>query len=199
MREEQITFEEFSQANRGTQVIHLVDSLTQLGPLARARLEGISECWRIAIEHTNDLDVIRRAHLVRYKPNSQGDSGWEYAGSVPYTVEEYASVLSNANPSEYASISDLAQSMEKALLKDIVLVAAHDIGLNKRIIVDGVHRSTGLVLLSNRVPGCLIQLLAGGHKVSIVELRSRWAHVLYPCDFLEFHRKAPNAFCHIRT
>src|SRR5574337_948916 len=190
MREERIHFEEFCRANQQSRVVQLVTSLTQLGPTASARLESISECWRMTIENMRDLNVIKQAHLVRYRPNSRGEVGWEHAGSLPYTVEEYASVLPAANPSEYARISSLAQSMERDLSQDVELTVAHDTALRRRIIVDGVHRSTALVLLSGTTPGRFMRCLVGPHKVSIVELRSRWAHVLYPCDFLEFHRQS---------
>jgi hypothetical protein len=190
MREERISLEEFCRANRLTRVVHLLTFLARLGPAAIARLDRITECRRFRIQHINDLDIINKVHLVRYKPNSRGEIGWEYTGSLPYTVEEYASVLPNVNPSEYASISSLAHSMEKSLLEDVVLTIAHDTGLRRRIIVDGVHRSTALVLLSRTNMGLLARLLAGPHEVTIVELRSGWAHVLYPCDFLEFHRQS---------
>jgi len=186
MREERIALGEFRNANRSTRVFQLVEYLLQSGPAAAARLGDIGECWRITIEHIKDLDLVKGAHLVRYRPNSRGEAGWEYPGSLLYTVEEYASADPTINPAENINIRNLASSMDKGLSRDVVLTAAYDTGLGKRIIVDGVHRSTALILLSRSNPSGLNSLLAGTHKVSIVEFRSRWAHVLYPCDFFEF-------------
>lgn len=169
-----------------TQVIQLVELLRQRGLTAVARLDAIGECWRMTIERIEDLDEVRRAHLVRYKPNSSGEAGWYYPGSLPYTVDEYASAVPTISPREYAKIRSLASSIENGLSQDVVLMAAKDTSLDRRVIVDGVHRSTALILLSRANSAGLAHLLASNYKVSIVEFRSRWAHVLYPCDFLEF-------------
>ena len=189
MREERISLAEFRQANQSTHVIHLVESLGQLGPAAAARLEDLSECWRVTVEEIGDLDLVKEAHLVRYKPNADGKAGWEHPGSLPYTVDEYTQAVPIINPPEYEKIRTLVSSMESGLSQGVVLIAALDTTLDKRVIVDGVHRSTGLVLLSKTNPVGLTGLLTGIYKVSVVEIRSKWAHVLYPCDFLELYEQ----------
>lgn len=190
MQEEPISLAQFCEANQSTHVIHLVEFFRTLGPAAAARLEDVCKCWQMTVEEVGDLDLVKKAHLVRYKPNVEGKAGWEYSGSLPYTVDEYAQAVPIINPPEYGKIQALVSSMKSGLSKDVVLVAALDTALDKRVIVDGVHRSTGLVLLSKTNPAALAELLASTYKVGVVEIRSKWTHVLYPCDFLEFCKQS---------
>lgn len=180
------TADDFQAANAQTGCINLLSLAGQQGGMAP--LPEIAEFWAGRFETVEDLDLLKPAFVVRYKLNSNGQAGWQYSGSANYTAEEYAEAVrkGETNLAERKKILALAASLRSGLTKDIVLTTVLDNSLGVRLIVDGLHRATALNLLDRQNPSELSRLLTSKFQIMIIELRSRWAHVLYPFDFLDF-------------
>jgi hypothetical protein len=179
------TADDFFAANTQTRCINLLSLAAQqegMAPLSR-----IAEFWRGRFETLEDIDLLRRAHVVRYKANSDGKGGWQHSGSSNFTTEEYIETVRSGKVDwkERRDIFGLVELLKEGLNTDVTLTAVVDNTLGARLIVDGLHRAGALILMRNENPGELKRLLASTYKVSIIELRSRWAHILYPFDFLD--------------
>jgi hypothetical protein len=125
--------------------------------------------------------------MVRYKQNSNLQSGWQYPGSSNFTVDEYVKAIQEQeeDPAMIQKILELEDSLRKGVSEDIIFTGARDESLKARILVDGNQRATALVLLLKKNPLALRSIMSSKYTVQMLELRSRWAHVIYPCDFLE--------------
>lgn len=186
MTEEAATFQDFFDANSQSHCINLIPVFAQNNGIAR--LLDIASCWRVTFETPEDLAALRASYIVWYKQNEYGQAGWQYRGSSNFTVDGYSAAVKAgiADPKKAQKIRALQESLRKdGLSEDIILVAALDSWLNARIIGDGNHRAIALTLILNETPNDLKSILASKHKVLMLELRSRWAHILYPCDFLD--------------
>lgn len=180
VKEEPTTINEFLAVSSQTRCINLIRSLPLHGCIDR--LTELANFSRFTVEDVEDLDLLKTTYLVRYKPNSQGQAGWQYLGSENYTVDEYTTAIQEEK--DKLDIQTLVDSLRRGLQEDIVVIAAQDYTLNARIIVDGNHRAVALARLMREDPTALRNILSSSHKILILELRSKWAHVIYPCDFL---------------
>jgi len=185
MREEPASVNEFVEANSQTHCINLVRTFVEADAIAR--LSEVSSFWRVTFEEATDLDVLKTTYMVRYKQNSNLQSGWQYPGSLNFTVDEYVEAIREelADPEMIQKILELENSLRKGLSENMILTGAWDESLKARILVDGNHRATSLVLLLKKNPLALRSIMSSKYTVQMLELRSRWAHVIYPCDFLE--------------
>jgi hypothetical protein len=181
-----VTADHFLLANTHTRCIQIVSTIVRDG--GKGRLCEIAEFFEGRLENGNDSNFLGSAYIARYKSNLSGQSGWQYSGSSNYTVKEYADLVQSEgrNWQEGREILDLADSLTSGLDRDIVITAVLDSSLDVRLIVDGLHRATAMAVIDATEPMKLERLFESSHRVSIIELRSRWTHVLYPCDFLEF-------------
>ena len=192
MRWELSTAEVFCDANLQTQCFNLINVAMRDGGVVP--FSAMATFWRGTFETIGDFDVLKTAYIVRYKPNSKGQGGWQYPGSSNYTAYEYAEVVraGKIDWKERAEILGLAELLKEGLSQDVTLTTAMDTMLDARVVVDGCHRATALALMLRDTTSELTKLLASAHKLQIVELRSRWGHVLYPCDFLDLSaRRGP--------
>ena len=185
MREELASVEEFVEANSQTRCINLVRTFVQHDAIAR--LSEVASFWRVTFEEATDLEDLKTTYMVRYKQNSNLQSGWQYPGSSNFTVDEYVKAIQEQeeDPAMIQKILELEDSLRKGLSEDITLTGARDESLKARILVDGNQRATALVLLLKNDPLALRSIVPSRYRVQMLELRSRWAHVIYPCDFLE--------------
>jgi len=181
-----VTADHFQSANTQTRCIQNVSTIVQHG--GTGRLCEIADFFQAKLETANDTNLFCSACIARYKPNLDGQAGWQYSGSSNYTVKEYSDLVQSKDGDwqEGREILDLADSLKSGLDRDIVITTVLDSSLDVRLIVDGLHRATALAVLSATEPAKLNKLFESMHKLSIIELRSRWAHLLYPCDFLDF-------------
>jgi hypothetical protein len=181
-----VTADDFQSANTQTRCIQIVSAIVQDG--GTGRLCEIAEFFQGNLEVGDDTKLLDSAYIARYKPNQHEQTGWQYTGSSNYTIKEFADLVQSKRRDfqEGKEILDLADSLRSGLEKDVVIATAVDSSLEVRLIVDGLHRATALAVLSATEPAKLKTIFESNHKVSIIELRSRWAHLLYPCDFLDF-------------
>ena len=185
MREEAATSQEFVEANSQTRCINLIPAYAQNDG---TRLLEIASFRRVTFETAEDLDVITTSYIVWYKQNLDGQAGWQCAGSPNFTVDEYSTAVQagTADPEKAQKIRAIVNSLKReGLLENIILTAALDSQLNARVIVDGNHRAIALAVVLREDLGDVRKLLASRCKVQMLELRSMWAHVLYPCDFID--------------
>lgn len=191
MKWEAAIAEDFCAANLQTRCFNLINVAIREGGVVP--FSAMATFRRGRFETVADFDVLKTAYIVRYKPNSKGQGGWQYPGSSNYTAYEYAEAVRAGKIAwkERAKILGLVELLKQGLNEDVTLTAATDTALEARVLVDGCHRATALALMLRETPTELTKLLALVHKVQIVELRSKWAHVLYPCDFLDLCARRP--------
>jgi hypothetical protein len=186
MREEAATCEEFVGANSQTSCINLMPVFAQNGGIAR--LLEIASFRRVTFETAEDLDAIATSHLVWYKQNPIGQAGWQYPGSQNFTVAEYSTAVQagTADSEKAQKINELVESLKReGLSEDIILISAEDSQLNARVIVDGNSRAVALTVMLREDHGDVGKLLKSQYKMQMLKLTSMWAHVLYPCDFMD--------------
>lgn len=185
MREELASVEEFVGANSQTRCINLVPTFVQHDAIAR--LSEVASFWRVTFEEATDIEVLKTTYMVRYKQNPNLQSGWQYPGSSNFTVDEYVKAIQEqeVDPAMIQKILELEGSLRKGLSEDMILTGARDESLKARIVVDGNHRAPALVLLLKKDLLALRSIMSSKYTVQMLELRSRWAHVIYPCDFLD--------------
>lgn len=181
---EQTTADVYRVANSQTDCWNLPWLAEKEGGLAP--MSEIARFWRGKFLAVEDLDYLSTAYIVRYKPNSDGKAGWQYSGAANYTVEEYAEAVRKGemDVAERKDILELVESLKEGPNRNIVLTTVLDNSLGVRVIVDGIHRATALALMRRENPSELEKLLLSTYQILMIELRSRWAHVLYPFDFL---------------
>jgi hypothetical protein len=186
------TAHNFYDANVQTACMNMIALAARNG--GRVALSSLAEFRRGILRDAADIDLVKTAHLARYKPNAYGAGDWQFPGSSNFTVEEYAQAVQNgtAEETERQKIFALIDSFtQRGLTNNIVLTTVFDIALDVRLIVDGFHRATALVILRNAASTHLEALFGSQHSIELIELQSKWAHMLYPCDFLHFCATAP--------
>jgi hypothetical protein len=185
MKWQNATADRFRTANAQTRCINIFPLFEREAALPRLS----PEFWQGNVETVEDFNLICTAYIARYRPNSDGKAGWQYPGSSNYTVSEYVSVVENGKPDwdEGKEFLQLMHSIKSGLKKDIIFTTIFDSSLGKRLIVDGLHRATAMALIRSKEPDKLCKLLASTYHLLVIELRSKWAHLLYPCDFLDLY------------
>ena len=173
---------------KGATVAKLTDYFLQGGQSGLDRLAQLATPQKLVVENVEDLSELKSWYLVWYKPNKKGEASWQYAGSENYTVAEYVAYVCSGNirPSDENRVNEIRQlrgKLENGLRKNIILVAAFDTKVNKRVIVDGCKRTIALSLVAKENLG---KVLASKYQVLVMELSSEWAHSLYPYDFIPF-------------
>ena len=181
MKQEPATFHDFIVANRATTCINLLPLLEKLGALSR--LSPLMKVEKRLLETDTDIENVKPLYLVWYKPNEMGETGWDKPNSVHYTVGEYSQLIATSQVQQ-PDILNLRDSLSRELSSDVTILTAYDTSLNREVIVDGCKRAVALTL------NCKSEITFSGGKYAIVLLRlvSKWAHIIYPCDFLPFLR-----------
>lgn len=174
---------DFLQANKQTRVFSLIPHMVQAGQTGLALLSEIAQFDTLTLEDAADMSVIKSSCLPWYKPNEQGYADWYIAGCKNYTVAEYADSIQRGE-TQNEDVKELKGSLEQGLCQDIVLVRVFDTTLNKGVIVDGCKRAVALALIAQQNKDDFSKLMNSDFSITIIELRSRLAHCLYPCDFL---------------
>lgn len=123
---------------------------------------------------------------ARFSANLDSSVGLSYTGSTPSRGRRVGWMQSQSDIWCYALTHDiLVRSLKsEGLLEDIILTVAEDSQLNARVIVDGNSRAVALAVMLMEDRGVIGQLLASRHRVQMLKLRSIWAHVVYPYDFI---------------
>lgn len=188
MRTEKAEIVDFLKADQRTTVIRLIPLLLQGGQSGLNRLSQIAAFRKLIFENQDDIEYLESSYLVWYKPNNRGEADWNRAGCENYTVAEYVDSILKGDVSR-GDIKNLVRSLKGGLNEDIVLALAFDTKLNKRVIVDGCKRAVALALIARQSREEFLKLLNSGFPVVMMEPRSRLAHCLYPCDFLDFCAK----------
>lgn len=216
MRTERATVSDFLNADqvvldanrrpvKGATVCKLTNYFRQGGQSGLDRLDQLAKFQRLIVENPKNFKELMSSYLVWYKPNKKGEAGWQYTGCKNYTVGEYVNYIRRDNirandKDTVEKIKELRRKLEGGLCKDIILVAAFDTELKKRVIVDGCKRVVALALIAAKNPATFSDLLGSKCKAVVMELRSRWAHSLYPCDFIPFLEECnPNIVGRSRT
>jgi len=182
MRTVNVSIGDFLQANQRATVIQLIPYLLQGGQSGYKLLSTIAACQRLFFDSPDDIQYIGGSYLVWYKPNQKGEANWNRAGCKNYTVAEYVNCILGGSVSR-PDINTLVSLLKGGLSQDVVLVVAFDTELDKRVIVDGCKRAVALALIARQSLGEFVKLLNSSFSITVMELKSRLAHVLYPCDF----------------
>jgi hypothetical protein len=180
------TADDFFAANAQTGCINLLSLAVREGGMVP--LSAIGEFWSGRFEAVEDInDYLTTAYIVRYKPNSEGKDGWQYSGSSNYSIDEYAEAIRTGKLDwkRRRDVLGLVDLLKEGLNADLIFTGVMDNSLGVRLIVDGVHRATALTLIQKDNPSQVNKLLASNYQILLIELRSKWGHVLYPVDFLD--------------
>ena len=184
MKWEAAIAEDFCAANLQTRCFNLVNVAIREGGVVP--FSAMAMFRRGRFETVDDFEVFKTAFIVRYKPNSNGQGGWQYPSSSNYTAYEYAEAVRTGKVDwkERREILGLVELLKEGLNDDITFTTAMDTALDARVIVDGCHRATAIAFMLLENSSELRKLLLSPYKLEMVELRSKWTHLLYPCDFL---------------
>jgi hypothetical protein len=145
----------------------------------------IGSCDLEDIKRVEDFDKLLNYYLVWYKPNDSGQNGWQVLGSINYMVKECIDEIIKFNKTPQHGIDKLIDSLSLGANTNIDIMVAHDLILDKAIIIDGTKRALALLFLKYTKPYSLEAIFKSGYSITVTTLRSRYSKAMFPCDFLK--------------
>lgn len=146
-----------------------VISLLRHGNRGIQALDGIATITSLVLSPERQAPL----YLPFYGESDMGDGGWWDIQSKPLTVADMPSrFAANKGPhkEQIALLVAMGKSAPERLINAGPTLVAEDIGLDLAIVLDGSKRIVASHVLGIPRPAVVV--------------RSKWAHVLYPAEFL---------------
>lgn len=146
--------------------------------------EGLGQCHEQVLD-PNRLHVLDECFIVRYKLNSNMQSGPQFKGSNNYTIAEYRKLLLSGSPEAMAFVNShgIIDELRKGLKASPQLISITDTSIHKCLITDGTRRLLGLIYLRCIEPAIYDGLDFSECPIKHCQLSSPVGRIFYPLDF----------------
>ena len=165
--------------------INLVKISVSQGMTDLTLFSNIGSCDNANIKDARDLNKLLECYMVWYKPNFVGQSGWQFAGSMNYKVNEYIKNIKKSVMDIPTNIKNLVDSFSAEINANVDILLAHDLSIDKTIIVDGTKRALALLLIKDEAPEVLNKIIRSSYSINIITLNSQYSKIIFPCDFIK--------------
>jgi hypothetical protein len=153
-------------------------------------MDGYFSCEQIT--ESSQIASFSDQHIVWYTINEEGKSGWCLPNSFNYTISQFLQDLpklmtKSNHQNEIVGYMKRKSEFQNGLTKDLNIRIAHDTVLNQSIIIDGTKRALVLYSFYKEEPQKLKTILESNFKINIIRIKSKFAHMMFPCDFAKFY------------